>query len=306
MILVTGGAGYIGAVFVRQLLDKGYAVRVFDKLFFGADGLEEIRSNIDLVQGDIREFDPDTLDNIDVVVHLAGLSNDPMAEFNPKANMAINTDGTRKIAEACKRRAAYAVSKYKAERVLLELADESFCPVILRQGTVYGFSPRMRYDLVVNTFVKCALTTGVLKVFCGGEMWRPLVDVTDVGRAYLCCIEAKDDAIRGNIYNISFKNYRVLELSHWVKKALRDIRAVGIEVEYGDTKARSYRVSTKKIEDQLGFRPIVSVEDSARDMAEKILRGQHADMHNPKYYNIQWMELLVAMENRLREIGNVL
>lgn len=339
MILVTGGAGYIGAVFVRQLLDKGYAVRVFDKLYFGMDGLNEVASNIDLVQGDIRDFGPEFLDDVDAVVHLAGLSNDPMAEFNPTANMEINAEGTRKLAEACKQRgvekfifasscsiydrglfaedriqdesspveprAAYAVSKYKAERALLELADEKFFPVILRQGTVYGYSPRMRYDLVVNTFVKCALTTGVLTVHCGGEMWRPLVEVRDVGRAYICCIEAKNELVGGNVYNISFKNYRVLELAHWVKKALEGMREVDIHVEYGDTKARSYRVSTKKIEDQLAFRPSIPVHDSAGEMAQQILRGKHNDMHNPKYYNIQWMELLVEMENRLREIGKV-
>jgi nucleoside-diphosphate-sugar epimerase len=339
MILVTGGAGYIGAVFIRQLLEKGYAVRVYDKMYFGLEGLEDVRSNVDIVQGDIREFDAGVLEGTDTVVHLAGLSNDPMAEFNPEANMAINTEGTRKIAEACKQkgvrrmifasscsiydrglfaedriqnedsevepRAAYAVSKYKAERILLDLADDTFHPVILRQGTVYGSSPRMRYDLVVNTFVKCALTSGILNVHCGGEMWRPLIDVRDVGRAYLCCIEAPEEEVGGEIFNISFRNYRVLELAHYVKKALEDLCDVEIEVEYGDTRTRSYRVSTKKMEDRLGFRSIISAEESARDMAEKILAGKHADLHNPRHYNIKWMELLVDMENRLREIGRV-
>ena len=176
MILVTGGAGYIGCVAVRQLLDKGEAVRVFDKLYFGEEGLAEVRDKIELIQGDIRTFDPAVLDGCDAVLHLAGLSNDPTAEFNPKANEEINTAGTEVVARACKAkgirrfinastcsiydlgfyapdflrdedsevkpRAAYAVSNYEAERALLELADDRFCPVILRQGTVYGWSPR--------------------------------------------------------------------------------------------------------------------------------------------------------------------
>ena len=168
-VLVTGGAGYIGCVAVRQLLDKGEAVRVFDKLYFGDQGLADVGDKIDLVQGDIRLFDPRVLDGCNAVIHLAGLSNDPTAEFNPKANHEINTVGTDVVARACKERgvsrfvfastcsiydlgfyapdfvrdedsevrprAAYAVSNFEAERILLGLADERFCPVILRQGT---------------------------------------------------------------------------------------------------------------------------------------------------------------------------
>src|SRR5213596_4048501 len=236
MILVTGGAGYIGCVAVRQLLDKGEAVRVFDKLYFGDEGLAAVADKIDLVQGDLRTLDPAVLDGCNAVLHLAGLSNDPTAEFNPKANQDINTRGTEVLADACKRRgvkrfifastcsiydlgfyapdflrdedsevrprAAYAVSNYDAERILLKMADENFCPVILRQGTVYGWSPRMRYDLVVNTFVKDALSTGRITIHYGGEMWRPLVDIRDVARAYVAAIEAPEDAVRGQVFNI--------------------------------------------------------------------------------------------------------
>ena len=217
MILVTGGAGYIGCVLVRELLDRGEAVRVFDKLFFGDEPLSEFRDRIELVEGDIRSIDEAALAGIDSVVHLAGLSNDPTAEYNPRANYEINTIATERLALLSKRagvrrftfastcsiydrglfaddvlvdetaevspRAAYAVSNHDAEKILLQLADESFSPVIFRQGTVFGYSPRMRYDLVVNTFVKDALSKGRLTVFGGGEMWRPLVDVSGRGRS---------------------------------------------------------------------------------------------------------------------------
>lgn len=339
MILVTGGAGYIGAVTVRALLDKGFAVRVLDKFLYGDYPLDEVRNQVDLVQGDICTLDDAILEDVSAVIHLAGLSNDPTAEFNPEANRRMNTLATRALAESCKRKgirrfifssscsvydrglmaedvlqdensplepmAAYAQSKFGAERALIELTDEHFQPTILRQGTVYGWSPRMRYDLVVNTFVKSASQTGRLTVHCGGEMWRPLVDVCDVAKCYLACLEADLDIVGGQIFNVSHKNFRILELAHLVKKALKGIRDLDIEVEYGNQQGRSYRVSTRKIETMLGFRPTISVEDSARNMAQKIKAGITADFENPRYYNIKWLELLVEIQDHLRRIGSI-
>ena len=339
MILVTGGAGYIGCVAVRQLLDKGEAVRVFDKLYFGEEGLAEVRDKIELIQGDIRTFDPAVLDGCDAVLHLAGLSNDPTAEFNPKANEEINTAGTEVVARACKAkgirrfinastcsiydlgfyapdflrdedsevkpRAAYAVSNYEAERSLLELADDRFCPVILRQGTVYGWSPRMRYDLVVNTFVRDALAKGTLTVHCGGEMWRPLVDVTDLARVYIACVEAPDDRVHGKIFNVVGKNYRILELAHWVREALKGVKKVEIEVDYTTYKTRSYRVSGERIQSVLGVKPLVGVKEAVEHMIRQIDEYHQMDLYNPRYYNIEWMTLLSDMEQTLRRIGGV-
>jgi len=339
MILVTGGAGYIGAVTVRELLDRGFAVRVVDKFLYGDDPLETVKNQVEIVQGDVCAFDEAVLDGVKGVVHLAGLSNDPTAEFNPEANARLNTTATEVLADACKRkgiqrfifasscsiydrglmaedviqdedspvepRAAYATSKYDAEQILLKLTDKDFQPVILRQGTVYGWSPRMRYDLVINTFVKCAFESQCLTVHCGGEMWRPLVDVTDVAKCYVACIEGDINQIGGQIFNLSRSNFRILELAHWVKKALKGIMDVNIEVEYGSQKSRSYRVSTRKIENMLGFRCTVSVEDSARNIAQKILDGINADFPNPKYYNIRWLELLVEIQDHLKRIGTI-
>lgn len=339
MILVTGGAGYIGAVTVRELLDKGYAVRVLDKFLYGDYPLTEFKHRIESVQGDICDMDDALLDGVTAVIHLAGLSNDPTAEFNPAANHRLNTVATETIAEACKRkgvkrfifasscsiydrgflavdamqdedtpvepRAAYATSKHAAEKTLLKLADKHFQPVLLRQGTVFGWSPRMRYDLVVNTFVKCAFETGKLTVHCGGEMWRPLVDVSDVAKSYLVCLQADLDTIGGQIFNLSQKNYRILELAHWVRKALDGIIDVDINVEYGSSTARDYRVSNTKMEKVLGFRPSRGVEDSAREIAQKVKQGVFADFHNPRYYNIKWLEMLVEVQEHLKRIGPI-
>ncbi len=183
-ILVTGGCGYIGSVLVPILLERGYQVRVFDKLYFGEEPLKAVLDKIELVPGDVRNFDADVLDDIDGVIHLGSLSNDPTAAFYPETNYSINYGGTVKVAEACKKRGVprltfasgcvvyglfiegvadessptnppgdYDKSKLDGERVLQKMADNNFCPVILRQGTVFGFSPRMRWDLVVNAFV---------------------------------------------------------------------------------------------------------------------------------------------------------
>jgi nucleoside-diphosphate-sugar epimerase len=340
MILVTGGAGYIGCVAVRELLAKGEAVRVFDKLYFGAEGLDEVADKIELVQGDIRTFDPAVLDGCNAVLHLAGLSNDPTAEFNPRANEEINTDGTRVVAEAAKRagisrfifastcsiydlgfyapdflrdedsevkpRAAYAVSNYEAEQLLLEMSDERFCPVLLRQGTVYGWSPRMRYDLVVNTFVRDALSKGTLTVHCGGEMWRPLVDVSDLARVYIACVEAADEKVHGKIFNVVAKNYRILELAHWVREAFKPIGKIDIEVDYSNHKTRSYRVSGQRIETVLGVKCLVGVKESVENMIRMVQsNGGPMSAYHPRYYNIEWMTLLSDMEKTIRQIGGV-
>ena len=345
-VLVTGGAGYVGSVLVSELVQRGRTVRVYDKLYFGKDHLKDYMKRIELVSGDIRSFDNAFLDGIGAVVHLAALSNDPTAEFNPEANDAINTEGTRILAEACLQKginrfifassaslydkglrssngiqdeksdidpiAAYSISKYNAENTLLELVrkNEKFCPVILRKGTVYGQSPRMRYDLVVNTMVKKAFSEGRLNVFCGGTQWRPLVDVKDAARAYVSCLDADEKDMRGEIFNVSYDNFQVWDIAHRVKEAIKDIQPVEVDIDYSSGAIdRSYSISNKKLEGKLGFRYQVSISASAREMALKIKSDldkgkiKKSDLDNPIYYNIRWMEHLVDMEKRLKQMG---
>jgi nucleoside-diphosphate-sugar epimerase len=191
-VLITGGAGYIGAVLTPMLLDRGYRVRVLDRLYWGRSPLAGYEDRVELLHGDVREVDAAALAGVDAVVHLAGLSNDPTAEWAPEANWQMNALATERLADAClaagvhrltygsscsvydglpagtvyderaevQPRGAYSTSKHYGELRLIERAGPGFCPVILRQGTVYGYSPRMRYDLVVNTFLKDALSRG--------------------------------------------------------------------------------------------------------------------------------------------------
>jgi len=341
-VLLVGGAGYVGAVLAEELLARGYAVRILDRLYYGRHGLRDIEDRVELVVGDMRTFDPETLEDVDAVVNVGGLSNDPTAEYNPKANHEMNTLATQRLAKLCKARgikrfvfastcsiydrgvgdhqgdviqdetsevapkAAYSSSKYEAERILLRMADEEFCPVILRKGTVFGFSPRMRYDLVVNTFVKCALTTGVLTLHYGGEMWRPLVDVRDAARAYIACLQVEESMVSGQIFNVSQVNYRISELALRVREALRELGIdVDIRPDYGYRGVRSYRVSARKIEQVLAFRPVVTVEESVKHMVRKIEQYGYTDFDNPRYYNIRWMKLLEEAQEIVRVTGAV-
>ena len=341
-VLLVGGAGYVGSVLAEELLERGYAVKILDRLYYGDSGLREIRDRVELIVADMRTLPPDLLKDVDVVINLGGLSNDPTAEYNPKANYEMNTLAAQTLAEMCRTggvrryvfasscsiydrgvgnddkdiiqdedapvspRAAYSGSKREAEKILLGMVGDDFCPVILRKGTVYGFSHRMRYDLVVNTFVKFALSQGYLNLHYGGEMWRPLVDVRDVARAYIPAIQAEEEKVKGQIFNVSRRNYRISELALRSREALRQMGIdAEIRVDYGYRGVRSYRVSTKKIEHVLGFRPKVSIAESVVDMVEKVRRYGYTDFDNPRYYNIRWMRLLEEAQGVINITGSV-
>ena len=341
-ILLIGGAGYVGSVLAEELLEQGYAVRILDRLYYGDGGLREIRDRVELVMADMRALPADLLENIDAVINLGGLSNDPTAEYNPRANYEMNTLATQVLAEMCRvagvRRfvfasscsiydcgvgnddkdiiqdeetpvapqAAYSSSKREAEKILLDMAGSDFCPVILRKGTIYGFSHRMRYDLVVNTFVKSALSQGYLSLHYGGEMWRPLVDVRDVARAYILATQAEEEKVRGQIFNVSYHNYRISEVALRVRETLRQMGASSeIRADYGYKGVRSYRVSTRKIERVLGFQPKVDIEESVADMVEKIRSWGYTDFDSPRYYNIRWMRLLEEAQQIISVTGSV-
>jgi len=338
-VLVSGGAGYIGCVLVPALLRRGYKVRVFDKLIFGANGLDAVRDQIELIQGDICQFDANVLEDIDSVIHLAGLSNDPSAEYNPEANIRINVEGTRNVAEACVAKgierfvfasscslyyshnsyeglldenseanptAPYSLSKKKGEELLRDLASSTFCPVFLRKGTVFGFSPRMRYDLVVNTFVKDAWAKGCLTVNGGGEMWRPLVSVDDVADAYIKALELPREKAQSKAFNVLHKNYRILELAHWIKHVLRSQKDIDVDVQYSDSVSlRSYQVSGDLFRENFGYAPSRGISKAVLHLWDNFQQGIVTDFDNPEHYNIRWLTLLDNMQGRLQAMGSV-
>jgi nucleoside-diphosphate-sugar epimerase len=341
-ILVVGGAGYVGSVLTHELLERGYAVRVLDRLYFGDMGLRDHHDRVEIVVGDMRTLTSDVLKDIEAVINVGGLSNDPTAEYNPRANYEMNTLASKRLADLCVAhgvrryvfasscsiydqgvsdesrdvlldeesdvdpQAAYSRSKYDAERLLLDLAGDDFCPVILRKGTIYGFSPRMRYDLVVNTFVKDALSKGHITIHYGGEMWRPLAEVRDVARAYIACLRADEERVREQIFNVSFSNFRISELALRVRETFRAMgRDIDIHSDYGYRGVRSYRVSSAKIQRVLGFQPKVAVEEAVRHMVEQIHAYGYDDFSNPRYYNILWMRLLEEAQEIIAVTGSV-
>jgi nucleoside-diphosphate-sugar epimerase len=338
-VLVTGGGGYIGSVLIERLIARGYRVRVLDRLYWGSDPLAGVLSEIELIDADVREIPPEALDEVDGVIHLAGLSNDPTAEYNPEANWQMNALATETLARACvdrgierlvfasscslydglppamhdeatevKARGAYAESKRFSEQALLGLVSEGLCPVMLRNGTVYGYSPRMRFDLVVNTFVKDALLKGELSLHGGGWMWRPLVDVRDAADAEIAALEAPADQVRGEIFNVLHANYQIRELAMLVAGSVQlSGRVVRLEeAPLPDMITRNYECSNAKLAQRMGFIPSISVVDSVADMLARIDVSDPAKLTDPRCYNIRWLELLNELKPRLESYSTVL
>ena len=331
-ILVTGGAGYLGTVLCAALKQRGHDVIAVDRMFWPPEYLTEI--GVTWIQGDVRDWQDEWLEGVDGVAHLAGLSNDPTAEYNPGANWQMNVVATERLIEACKRRGvrrftfassasiydteqsslefdhspvmcdettevrprgAYSVSKYEAERRLLAAVEDSFLPVILRQGTVYGYSPRMRFDLVVNTFIKDAVVNRRLFLHGGGWMWRPLVDATDVARAHIMCLETNEREVGGQIFNVLEENYQIRQLAMLVAGSLMLLESpYRVELVEAPLPSliRNYRMSNAKLSRALGFTPSVTVLQSIQTMLQRLPLAKPEELTHPRHYNIRWMSIL--------------
>jgi nucleoside-diphosphate-sugar epimerase len=338
-ILVAGGAGYIGCVLIPKLVERGYKVRLLDRMYFGEQGLDSVRDKIETVIADVRDIPDSALDGVDGVINLSGLSNDPTAEFDPEANWQMNAVATETLGEMCVKRgieryvfasscslydglppgmhdedapieprAAYATSKRYGEEALLKLADQGLTPVLLRNGTVYGYSPRMRFDLVVNTFVKDALLTGKLLLHGGGWMWRPLVDVRDVADAMIAAYEAPAEKVRGQIFNVLHSNYQIRELAMIVAGSVRLVTGRTIELEEvpAPKLTRDYECSNAKLSVTLGFIPRHSVLEAVTDLLERIGGANPAELTDPRCYNIRWLELMNELKPSLERFATVL
>ena len=340
-VLVTGGGGYIGLELCRQLLERGDRVRVVDRFFFGSAPLEALAAaypgRVEAITGDVRAWDDAWLEGVDGVSHLAGLSNDPTAEYNPDANWQMNAIATERLGEACKRRGvarlvfgssaslydglgpgmfdeatpveprgAYSISKRYGEEALLALAGDGFAPTILRQGTVYGYSTRMRFDLVVNTFVRDAITRHKLFLHGGGWQWRPLVDVTDVARAHVVCLDAPLAAVGGEIFNLMQENYQVRQLAMLVAGSLLLLgRTVKLEDAPLPKIVRDYRMTNLKMTQRTGFTPAVTVLESIDAMLKALPIYDVAYLTNPRHNNIAWMTMLEETHAAQRPFASI-
>lgn len=329
-VLVTGGAGYIGSVLLRVLLEKGYDVVCLDRFFFGLEPVRDIADRVSLVKGDIRWFDASIIKGIDAVIDLAALSNDPSGELDPKKTMDINYRGRVRVASLAKKYGVrryilasscsvygagekvidecseinplttYAKANYLAERDILPLTDKSFCVTILRQATVYGLSYRMRFDLAINGMVRSLFKEGMVRVMRDGSQWRPFVHVKDACRAFLTALEAEEELVRGETFNVGSneQNYQILGLAKLVAEAVN----LPFKYEwYGSPDLRNYRVNFDKIRKRLGFKPEYTPAHGAREIYEALSRGE-VDPDDPRTIRVQWYKHLLYMQKFLRDI----
>ncbi|MFC4438120.1 MULTISPECIES: NAD-dependent epimerase/dehydratase family protein [Natrialbaceae] len=300
-VLVVGGAGYVGSVLCRILLEEGFAVRVLDPLMYGDAGVAELADHdrFTLHRGDARSLETvlDAIEGVDAVVHLGGIVGDPATELDPRKTLEYNLHSTRLLASVCKYHqlnrfvfastcsvygksenaagrlaeddelnpvSLYARMKIQSERLLRDLADEQFSPTILRMATVYGYSPRMRFDLVGNILPAKAHEQGVIPVF-GGDQYRPNVHVEDAASTYVDCLTAPLEDVAGEVFNVGSneQNYRIDELATVVADAFPDA-----EIEYHEeqTDERSYRVEFEKIRSALEFEPERTIRDHCLEL----------------------------------------
>ena len=337
-VLVTGGAGYIGSVLIPKLLQRGHEVRVVDRMFWGLPHYAN-QPGIELVNADIRRMPEGVFEGIDAVDHLAGFSNDPTAEFSPDANWQMNAVATDSIAQLCRAagvrrlvfgsscslydgaedtdelldeqaalapRGAYATSKHYSEEALLRHAGDDFEPVILRQATVFGPSPRMRFDLVVNSFVKDALVRQRLILHGGGRMWRPLVSVDDLADAHVACIEAPPEVVAGQTFNVVGENYQVRELAEVVATALVKLgKPVALEDGPLPRIVRNYRCSGEKLRNALGIQLATTPAMAVQKLVDEYGQAPVEQLGHPRFYNIAWMELLEQVRPAYQAMQNI-
>jgi nucleoside-diphosphate-sugar epimerase len=304
-VLITGHDGYIGSVLAPIVRDAGHEVVGLDTCLFEGCSLGPEPAGVPALRLDVRDVEVDHLRGFDAVVHLAAISNDPLGHLDPGRTFEINhlasvhlarfakVAGVERFifASSCSLYGAaspddlltesapfhpvtpYGESKVLAERDLSKLADDDFSPVFLRNATVYGYSPRLRLDLVVNDLVASAFTIGSVVIKSDGTPWRPLVHVEDVARAALAALEAPREAAHNQAFNVgrTQENYQVRTIAEIVTEVLP--RSQVTYAEGGGPDARCYRVDFSKAEEDLpGFRPRWTVREGARELAEAYRR----------------------------------
>lgn len=308
-VLITGHLGYIGPIMVKMFKEAGHQVTGFDVGYFKeclAHGGREIVPDHSIA-ADIRDLTSDALSGIEAIVHLAGLSNDPLGQLNPKLTHDINYISSIRLAKLAKQSgisrfvfasscsiygaagdsdeplteeapfnpvSAYAVSKVKTEADLSQLADESFSPVYLRNATAHGVSPRMRLDLVLNNLMGWAKTTGTIRVISDGTPWRPLVHIEDISRAALAAVQGSREAVHNQAFNIGRNdcNYQVKDIAEAVAQTIPSAKLFITGETGGDP--RSYRVSFSKAEHQLpGFNPQWTLTKACQELDQWFSAG---------------------------------
>jgi len=314
-LLIAGGAGYLGSVLIPKLLERGYRVDVVDLFWFG----NHLPRQAGVLNKDIFQLTVEDLEPYDQVLFLAGLSNDPMAEYSPSKNFIFNAaapaylgyiakiakvrryiyasscslygytenelyDETRPVSSTY----PYGISKLQGEQAVMQLADEDFSVIALRKGTISGYSPRMRLDLIINTMFKTAMKERTITVN-NPSIWRPILSIEDAATAYIRAVEA-DQKISG-VFNLASGNYTVGEVADLVKTAIEERLNVRLNLCIKHLQDfRNYKVSVEKSANVLSFHPTGSVRSIVNNLIDNM--DKFSDWDNPEYSNIQTFKQL--------------
>lgn len=308
-ILLAGGAGYIGSKLAPDLVERGYDVDVIDLFWFGdflPDSVEKVKKNIfDISKEEVKKYDQ--------IIFLAGLSNDPMAEYSPSLNFIHNASAPAYLGYLAKQAGVkrfiyasscsvygytenelydenspaisnypYGISKLQGEQAVLQMIDKYFSVICLRQGTVSGYSPRMRLDLIVNTMFKSAMLDGIITVH-NPAIWRPVLSIKDAVSAYVRSIES-DENISG-VFNVASGNFTVGEVADLVKTSvLKKLeKDISLKIEHRQD-YRNYKVSIEKARNVLSFKPRDDIDGIITDLVDNYEKFE--DLKNKQFYNI--------------------
>lgn len=341
-VLVTGGAGYLGSVLCQRLISSGHHVTVLDKGYWGYAHLRASCPTIDLREKDVRHLDAGDLVDVEAVVHLAGLSNDPTAEFREEANQIVNVEASQRLWACCQalgrpirvlfastaslydgiteteasestaddrlcHRYPYSESKYAAEQALVKATrgkSSQLRSTIMRMGTLWGVSPRMRTDLAVNAMVLSAMQTGRIVVQCDGMQWRPMCHVQDAADAYVRLLD-DHSYLFADVVNVVSGNWLLVDLAHRISRALAALTCgePAVVVTYGTERYRSYRVSGDRLRG-LGWRPSCDLQAGVEQIVSAWESRGFPDRLRSR--NIEWMEHLFELEPFFRANAHVL
>ncbi len=326
-ILISGGAGYIGSILSEELVRRGYKVTILDTFFFGEESIKSIRDQVKIVKGDIRAVSADVFDGVDAVINMAAISNDPASELKHGLTESINHFGRSRTVELSKKKGVkkhilasscsiygftdgisdetskvnpltvYAKANEALEKDAFALADRNFCVTSLRQATVYGLSPRMRFDLMVNTMVLQIFRDGKITLLGDGGEYRPFVHVKDTAMAFVNTLESDDDSVNGEIFNVGEVNMRLDELTHRVTDALK----LKYRCDFGTMiDKRNYRVSFEKIK-KIGWKPEYNIDEGAREVW-RALKNRSTNPDDPRTITVKWYKNLIE-QNEVKVDG---